>query len=219
MLLNIDVFVTNKWSFPVSEKPLASCHTMGLVRVQKQWLVFHTCTRLGYQHKHQLTILQPFLRSCWSVLQPVSIFSVSQDWGHSTKPSWTSSLPTEMQMKIIFSSASQNTGSMLIPFLFCWGHKLSGPMDRAGVGHGATRSWESRGSIALSPEMAVDTGSSRGDNKLLGKGESKLEENCRKGGSGSSCLLCSLRCYWQLPGMLSSLTRDNAEVTRISIKW
>lgn len=40
--------MTNKWSFPVSKKMLASCHGMGLVRMQKQWLVVHNCTRLGY---------------------------------------------------------------------------------------------------------------------------------------------------------------------------
>lgn len=164
--------MTNKWSFPVSKKMLTSCHSMGLVRMQKQWLVVHNCTRLGYQHKHQLTLLQPFLRSDWSVLQPVSVFSQFQDWGLSTKSSWPACFPQECKWKSSFPL----TVKIQVP-----NSSLSFPAgDTSYQGLWTeqeldTWSWESRGlcSRALSPEMAVDTWSSRVDNELPGKRESK----------------------------------------------
>lgn len=73
--------------------------------MQKQWLVFHTCTRLGYQHRHQLTLPEIQL-VCLAAT--VSLLRVS-GLRPFHKTFLTSLLPTGMQMKIIFSSASQTT--------------------------------------------------------------------------------------------------------------
>jgi len=76
------------------------------------------------------------------------------------------------------------------PVLSCWDIGQQGLWTGQDAGHGAmSRGWHR---TPHSPETAADMRSSRGDDELQGRRESKMAENENqgKGGSGSYLLSC-----------------------------
>lgn len=71
-------------------------------RVQSECRSNGLCSTLAPDWAISIGTSWHFLRSSWSVLQPLSVFWEFQDWGHSTKPSWPACFPQECKWKSSF---------------------------------------------------------------------------------------------------------------------
>lgn len=207
------VFVTNKWSS--LKEDIGQLQHRGFGQNAKAM----TC--VPHWHQTGLSALSTSSRFPSHSWDPTGLscsqYQSSQSFRTETipqnLPDWPASHRNANENHLFLCQSKYRFHTHPLPFLLG---------TRAIRAYGQSRNWtwshkelREQGLVPHSsvPEMAVDTWSSRGDNELLGKRESKQEENCRKWDSDSCCLLCSLRCYCQLPGMLSSL-REDAEVTR-----